>query len=103
LIRKVRVEPSVESYIVEIVRATRSHNAVELGVSPRGTLALYRTSQAHAAIHGRSYVIPDDVKRVAHPVLAHRLIATSQSRLHGRVMEQIVDDVLQSVAVPVES
>jgi len=99
----VRVEPGIESYIVELVRATRFHNAVELGVSPRGTLALYRASQAHAAISGRNYTIPDDVKRMAHAVLAHRMIATSQARLHGRVMEQIVDDVLHTVAVPVES
>lgn len=103
VIRRVRVEPSIESYIVELVRATRQHNAVELGVSPRGTLALYRASQAYAAIHGRNYVIPDDVKRVASSVLSHRMIATNQSRLHGRMMEQIVDDVLHSVAVPVES
>jgi MoxR-like ATPase len=103
IIRRVRVEPSVESYIVEIVRATRSHNGVELGVSPRGTLALYRVSQGYAAIHGRNYVIPDDVKRVAPSVLSHRLIATSQSRLHGRLMEQIIADVLHIVAVPVES
>ena len=103
LIRRVRVEPGIESYIVELVRATRFHNAVELGVSPRGTLALYRASQAHAAISGRNYTIPDDVKRMAHAVLAHRMIATSQARLHGRVMEQIVDDVLHTVAVPVES
>ncbi len=103
LIRRVRVEPGVESYIVEVVRATRNHNAVELGVSPRGTLALYRAAQAYAAIHGRSYVIPDDVKRIARSVLAHRMIATSQSRLHGQVMEQIVDDVLHIVPVPVES
>jgi MoxR-like ATPase len=103
LIRRVHVEPGVENYVVELVRATRNHSGVELGVSPRGTLALYRASQAYAAIHGRNYVIPDDVKRVARPVLAHRMIATSQSRLHGRVMEQIVDDVLHSVTVPVES
>ena len=103
IVRRVHVEPGIENYVVEIVRATRSHSGIELGVSPRGTLALYRTSQAYAAIHGRNYVIPDDVKRVARPVLAHRMIATSQSRLHGRVMEQIVDDVLHSVAVPVES
>ncbi|HLI87752.1 MAG TPA: MoxR family ATPase [Ktedonobacteraceae bacterium] len=103
MIRRVRVEPSVESYIVELVRATREHSGVELGVSPRGTLALYRTSQAFAAIHGRSYVIPDDVKHVALPVLSHRMIATSQSRLHGRIMEQIIDEVLHTVAVPVES
>jgi MoxR-like ATPase len=103
MIRKVRVEPAVENYIVELVRATRDHSGVELGVSPRGTIALYRSSQAYAAIHGRFYVIPDDVKRVVRPVLSHRMIATSQARLHGRVMEQIIDDVLHNVSVPVES
>src|SRR5260221_1180209 len=103
MVRRVRVEPSVESYIVELLRATRYHSGVELGVSPRGTLALYRAAQAYAAIAGRFYVIPDDVKRVARPVLSHRLIATSQTRLHGRVMEQIIEDVLHSVPVPVES
>jgi MoxR-like ATPase len=103
MIRRVRVEPVVENYIVELVRATRDHSGVELGVSPRGTLALYRSSQAYAAIHGRSYVIPDDVKRLARPVLSHRLIATSQTRLHGRVMEQIIEEVLHNVSVPVES
>lgn len=103
LIRQVRVEAVIESYIVDLVRATRSHNAVELGVSPRGTMALYRATQAYAAIQGRSYAIPDDVKHVARPVLTHRMIATSQSRLHGQVMEQIIADILQSVAVPVES
>jgi MoxR-like ATPase len=102
-IRRVHVEPSVESYIVDLVRATRTHNGVELGVSPRGTLALYRAAQALAAIHGRNYVIPDDVKHMARPVLAHRMIATSQSRLHGQIMDQIVEDVLHTVAVPVES
>ena len=103
MIRRVRVEPSIENYIVELVRATRNHSGVELGVSPRGTLALYRSSQAYAAIHGRFYVIPDDVKRVARPVLSHRMIATSQTRLHGRVMEQIIEEVLHNVSVPVES
>jgi MoxR-like ATPase len=102
LVRRVRVEPGVESYVVELVRATRVHNAIELGVSPRGTLALYRASQAYAAIAGRSYTIPDDVKHMAQAVLAHRMIATSQARLHGRMMEQIVDDVLHTVPVPVE-
>ena len=103
MIRRVRVEPAIENYIVELVRATRNHSGVELGVSPRGTLALYRSSQAYAAIHGRFYVIPDDVKRVARPVLSHRMIATSQTRLHGRVMEQIIEEVLHNVSVPVES
>ncbi|GHO69477.1 ATPase [Ktedonobacter sp. SOSP1-52] len=103
IIRLIHVEPSVESYIVEIVSATRTHNNIELGVSPRGTLALYRASQAYAAIQGRHYVIPDDVKQVAVPVLSHRMIATSQSRLHGQLMEQIVEEILHNVAVPVES
>ena len=103
LIRRVRVEPGIENYIVELVRATRTHSAIELGVSPRGTLALYRASQAYAAVSGRNYTIPDDVKHLARAVLSHRMIATNQARLHGRVMEQIVDDVLHSVAVPVES
>ncbi len=102
-VRRVRVEPTIEAYIVELVRATRVHNGIELGVSPRGTLALYRSSQAYAALSGRIYVIPDDVKHTARQVLSHRMIATSQSRLHGRVLEQIVEDVLHTVAVPVES
>ena len=103
IIRRVRVEPGVEIYIVDLVRATRIHSGVELGVSPRGTLALYRASQARAAIHGRAYVIPDDVKQLARPVLAHRMLVTSQMRLHGRMMEQIIEDVLHSTPVPVES
>src|SRR5450755_4101795 len=94
MIRRVRVEPSLESYIVELVRATRHHNGIELGVSPRGTLALYRASQAYAAVHGRAYIIPDDIKHVARPVLSHRMIATSQTRLHGQIMEQIIEEVL---------
>lgn len=103
LIRRVRVDPGLEAYIVDLVRATREHNGVELGVSPRGTLALYRASQAYAAVHGRAYIIPDDVKHLARPVLAHRMLVTNQARLHGKVMEQIIDDVLRSVPVPVES
>jgi len=103
MIRRVRVDPSIEAYIVDLVRATRNHNGVELGVSPRGTLALYRATQAFAAIHGRAYAIPDDVKLLARPILSHRMLATSQTRLHGKVMEQIIEDVLHSVPVPVES
>ncbi len=103
VIRRVRVEAAVENYIVELVRATRTHNGVELGVSPRGTLALYRASQAFAAIHGRSYVVPDDIKQMARSVLPHRMLATSQARLHGRAMEQVIEDVLHIVPVPVES
>lgn len=103
MIRFVRVDGSIENYIVDLVHATRNHNGIELGVSPRGTLALYRAAQASAAIRGRAYVIPDDVKGMARPVLAHRMIAASQARMHGHDMEKIVEDVLRSVTVPVES
>ncbi|HTI13998.1 MAG TPA: MoxR family ATPase [Dictyobacter sp.] len=101
-IRKVHVSANIENYMVDIVRATREHNAVELGASPRGTLALYRASQAYAAIRGRNYVIPDDVKGLARAVLAHRMIATSQTRLHEHSMESIIDDILLQTPVPVE-
>ncbi|GHO86843.1 AAA family ATPase [Dictyobacter formicarum] len=101
-IRKVYVSGGIENYIVELIHATRDHSEVELGVSPRGTLALYRASQAMAAIQGRNYVIPDDVKRLAPNVLSHRIIATTQSRLHGRDMDQVIVDILHSTAVPVE-
>ncbi|GCE10238.1 AAA family ATPase [Tengunoibacter tsumagoiensis] len=102
LIRKVHISEGIENYIVDLVQETRTHDGVELGVSPRGTLALCRASQAYAAIQGRSYVLPDDVKRLAIPVLAHRMIATNQSRLHGHGMELLIESVLQTVPVPVE-
>lgn len=101
-VRRVRVDPSIEIYLVELVRATRTHSSVELGVSPRGTMSLYRAAQANAALHGRSYVVPDDVKQLARVVLPHRMLATRQTGLRGRIMEQIIDDVLQSIPVPVE-
>jgi MoxR-like ATPase len=98
----VRCEASVRGYITRIARATREHGAVELGASPRATLALFRASRAYAAIHGRDYVLPDDVKQLAVPVLAHRLTLSSQSRLRGRDAESLVRELLDEVAVPVE-
>jgi MoxR-like ATPase len=100
--RQVRVEQSVREYIVQVVRATREHQAAELGVSPRGTLALYRTAQALAAIRGREFVIPDDVKHLAPCVLTHRIIISPQTRLRGRTPEEVVMEVVDSVPVPVE-
>ena len=100
--RRVRVEESVREYIVRVCRTTRGHPAVELGASPRGTLFLYKTSQALAALRGRDYVIPDDVKVLAPYVLTHRLIISPQTRLRGRTGEEIVKEVVESVAVPVE-
>ena len=101
-VRTVRVEESVREYIVKVVRATREHNGVELGVSPRGTLALYKTSQALAAIRGRDFVIPDDVKLLAPAVLTHRIIISPQTRLRGRRPEEVMVEVVNTVPVPVE-
>jgi len=102
-VRRVRVEDSVREYVVRVARATRDHPAVSLGVSPRGTMALYQTAQARAAIRGREYVIPDDVKALAPHVLTHRIIINPQTRLRGRTPQEVVMDVVDQVAVPVET
>jgi len=102
-VKSVLVEESVREYMVDVVRATRDHDAVELGVSPRGTLALYRTVQALAAVRGRTFVIPDDVKYLAPPVLTHRIIISPQTRLRGRRPEEVMAEIVDTVPVPVES
>jgi MoxR-like ATPase len=102
-VRRVRVEDSVREYVVQVTRATREHAAVALGVSPRGTMALYRTSQARAAIQGREFVIPDDVKVLAPFVLTHRIIINPQTRLRGRTPEEVLSQVVDQVPVPVET
>jgi len=96
------VEKSVREYLVRVTRATRDHPAVELGVSPRGTLALYKAAQALAALRGRDYVIPDDIKYLAPSVLTHRIIIHPQTRLRGRIPEQVVGEIVAQVPVPVE-
>ena len=102
-VREIRVENSVRNYIVNVCRATRTHSDIELGASPRATMALYRTCQALAAIRDREYVLPDDVKTMAPYVLTQRLIIGAQTRLRGRKPEDIIRDVVDTVAVPVES
>ncbi|MFL7811052.1 MAG: AAA family ATPase [Anaerolineae bacterium] len=102
-VREVQVESSVRAYAVQVARATRVHPAVALGVSPRGTMALYRTAQARAAIEGRDFVIPDDIKALAPHVLTHRVIINSQTRLRGRTTEEVVMEVVDQVPVPVET
>jgi MoxR-like ATPase len=102
-VRGVHVSPAVEGYIVEIVRATRTHPEIDLGASPRGSLGLYRAAQALAAIRGRGHVLPDDVKTMAPYVLPHRLMTTAQARLRERGAREIVDEVLKSVPAPVEA
>jgi MoxR-like ATPase len=101
-VRAVHVDESVRQYIVQIARATRSHASVELGVSPRGTLALFHATQALAALRGRAYVLPDDAKLLAPHVLTHRLITSPQARLRGRDKEQIVAEIVAGLPVPVE-
>ena len=102
-VREVRVEDSVQEYIVRVARTTRDHEEVDLGASPRATMALYRTSQAWAAIQGREFVLPDDVKFLAPAVITHRIMLDPQMRLRGRRPEEVVADIVQTVPVPVES
>ena len=102
LVPHIHCEPSVRRYLVAIIRATRKHAALELGASPRASLALFRASRALAAISGRDYVLPDDIKRLAPVVLPHRLILGSQSRLRGRDAGDVLDEVLAEVPAPVE-
>jgi len=98
----VRVEENVRDYIVALVVATRDDDSFALGASPRAGLALYKTSQAWAAIDGRDYVTPDDVKKMARSVLPHRMILASAARLRGSSAEQVVDEMLTTVPVPIE-
>ncbi|HZD55586.1 MAG TPA: MoxR family ATPase, partial [Anaerolineales bacterium] len=100
--REVRVEESVRDYIVRVARATRDHPEIELGASPRATLALYWSSQAWAGIDGRDFVLPDDVKFMAPHVLTHRLMISPQAQLRGRQPQELVADIVDAVPVPVE-
>jgi len=102
VVRAVRVSRPVADYLLAIVRATREHPAIELGASPRAALALFRASQALAAMQGHDYVKPDEVKHLAVPTLAHRLLVTAQSRLQGRRVEDIVHEIITRIPVPVE-
>jgi MoxR-like ATPase len=101
LVQQVHVSPVLSNYIVKLVQATREHPDVELGASPRATMGLYRCSQAVAAIQGRDFVGPDDIKLLAPYTLPHRIIVKSQARLRERSAEDVISDVLTKVEVPV--
>ncbi len=101
-VREISVEESVRQYIVKLVQATRTHSAVDLGASPRGSMALYRAAQALAAMRGRTFVLPDDVKYLAPFVLTHRVVISPQTRLRGRTPKMVLADIIESVPVPVE-
>jgi MoxR-like ATPase len=100
-VREIYVDPAISDYIVRLVSATRTHPDVYLGASPRGSLALYRASQALASLSGRDFVIPDDVKLLAEPALAHRIILKTSASIRGLDGRGIVSEML--VAVPIHA
>ena len=102
LCRQTFVEDSIRNYIVAIIRATRTHPDLKLGASPRASLGLHLAAQTLAAMRGRSFVLPDDVKYLSVPTLAHRLIAKTEARLRGHSTEEIIKDIVSKVPVPVE-
>ncbi|MFM7843155.1 MAG: AAA family ATPase, partial [Planctomycetota bacterium] len=99
-VREVFIDDKVRRYLMQIVHDTRAHDDLSLGGSPRASIALFRSSQAMAALRGRNYVLPDDVKRVAGPVLTHRLILKPESRLRKITAAQVVEEVIGDIAVP---
>ncbi len=99
-VRQVHVAPALKSYLVDVADATRRHPGLSLGMSPRATLSLMRASRARAAAAGRAYVIPDDVKALAEPVLAHRLVLSAEAQLAGATAASMLAQVFGSVAVP---
>ena len=100
-IKEVYVDETVIQYILDIVSATRKHSDIAVGASPRGSLALFRTSQALAYIRGRDYVLPDDIKELAPLVLSHRIILKSESYLRGYTQRGVISSMLTSIEVPV--
>jgi MoxR-like ATPase len=100
-IRAIHVDDKVKRYILEIVHTSRQHEDVLLGGSPRASIALYRTAQALAAVTGRDFALPDDVKKMAQPVLGHRLILKPESRLRKRTAAAVVKDLVGDAKVPI--
>jgi len=100
--RQIHVAADVEDYIIRLIHATREHPSLQLGASPRAMLALYHASQALAALRGRAFVIPDDVKYLVTFVLVHRIIPKAESHLRGRTAEETLREIVDSVLVPVE-
>ena len=102
-VRSVHVAAEVEAYAVALVRATRVHPDLQLGASPRATVALYRASQAAALLDGRRFVLPDDVQALARPVLGHRLVVDLDESLRGASVDSVLTAILESVPVPLAS
>lgn len=100
LVEKIHIDPELERYIVNIVRETRNYSGVEVGASPRGSLAMLKLSKARAWLHGRNYVLPDDIKAIAAPALSHRIILTADQWIRGTNPESIVLGLLGRIEVP---
>ena len=100
-VREVHLDPSLKQYLVELVAATREHSSLALGASPRASLGLMRTGQARAALHGRSFVLPDDIKALAPSVLCHRLLLRPEAQARQTSGGEIVSEILDQVPVPV--
>jgi MoxR-like ATPase len=100
-VREVYVDDKVRRYLLEIVQKTREHDDVHVGGSPRASIALFRTGQALAVISGRNFVLPDDVKRMVVPVLAHRLILRPESRLRKVTPASVLNEIVPDVRVPI--
>lgn len=96
----VYVDDAIRDYIIDLCRATRAHDAVDVGVSPRGIQRYLEAARARAVIHGRDYVAPDDVKPLAQPVLAHRLVLTSTAAVEGTNRSDVIEDILAQIDVP---
>ena len=103
IVRGIRIGEAVERYLIALVRATRDHEMIAMGVSPRGSLALARAAQATAAMAGRDYVLPDDVQAMAIPVLAHRIMPVAQFGLRGLSSESLIAEIVGKVPAPVEA
>jgi MoxR-like ATPase len=97
----INVDETLLEYIVQLVFATRRHKDLLLGASPRGSFALYRAAQAYAAVNGREYVLPDDVKLLAPVVLSHRCIVHPESALRGLTVDRVLEDVLQQTELDI--
>ena len=100
VVQDVHVADPVREYILDVVAASRSNSDVDHGASPRASIAFLNTAKARAAIHGRSYAIPDDVKTMAEPILSHRLVLSTDAELGNVSRSQVVEDILAAVETP---
>ena len=100
-VREIHVDEKIKRYILDIVHGSREHEDITLGGSPRASIAMFRCSQALAALQGRDFVIPDDVKRMAQPVLNHRVILKPESRLRKKTPSVVVKEIVENARVPI--